>query len=361
MDPGINKPFDRIAKELAEEAPLLFLRILGIAPMDAVLSLDPLRPETAPPVTLPDFVASLSIDGAEPRTLHVEFLLHYRADAPATVARYGGSLAWQYRRPVTSILLMLQRGGVPDIVPEVGEYSIGETTLRHPFRTVRLWELDPEPVLATEDPALFPWALLMRLGREQAEQLGAQVGRSGNEQWIARFLTLGGLRYPRVDLERMIGGPTMGLAEAIVEGSSIFVEAREKAEAEARRKGEVEGRRKGEVEGRRKGEAEGRREGEVQGRIEGRIEGQRQGQVEGARRLIRLALADRFPGLEVMPELDRIDNAADLETLLLKHVMRSDDRIAVEKAIVETASHYRSPRPPDFEFLPRPDREPPSE
>jgi hypothetical protein len=29
LDPGIKKPNDRIAKEFAEEAPLLLLRLLG--------------------------------------------------------------------------------------------------------------------------------------------------------------------------------------------------------------------------------------------------------------------------------------------------------------------------------------------
>ena len=40
----------------------------------------------------------------------------------------------------------------------------------------------------------MPWALLMKLGRDEAERLGAQIGRSGNERWMARFLTMGSLR-----------------------------------------------------------------------------------------------------------------------------------------------------------------------
>ena len=71
----------------------------------------------------------------------------------------------------------------------------------------------------------------------------------------------------------------MGLVEAIMEGSSLVQEVRERAEA--------------------KGEA------------------------KEARRLLRLALADRFPGLEAMPELDRIANVADLESLLLRHAFRA--------------------------------------
>ena len=180
MHPGINKPFDRIAKEFADEAPLLFLHLLGIAPPGSKVVLEPLRPETAPQVVMPDYVASLSIDGKNPCIFHVEFFLQYRKDVPTTMARYGGSLAWQYLRPVTSILLLLKDDSVPDDVPAFGEFGIGETRLRHPFRTVRLWDLDPEPVLTSGDPALLPWALLMKLGRDEAVRLGAQVGDSGN-------------------------------------------------------------------------------------------------------------------------------------------------------------------------------------
>jgi hypothetical protein len=38
-DPGLNKPFDRILKAFAEEAPELFLRLLGIIPSDVNFNL----------------------------------------------------------------------------------------------------------------------------------------------------------------------------------------------------------------------------------------------------------------------------------------------------------------------------------
>ena len=308
MHPGINKPFDRIAKEFAEEAPLLFLHLLGIAPPGSKVVLEPLRPETAPQVVMPDYVASLSIDGKNPCIFHVEFFLQYRKDVPTTMARYGGSLAWQYLRPVKSILLLLRDEGVPDDIPASGEFAFGETRLTHPFRTVRLWDLDPEPVLSSGDPGLLPWALLMKLGRDEAVRLGAEVGGSGNEQWIARFLTLGSLRYHRHELEQMLGGggPQMGLVEAIMQGSSLVREAVQ----------------------------EEREQGRVEGEAQGLARGEAKGQAEEARRLLRMALADRFPGLETMPEIDRIANIPDLESLLIQHAIRSLDRDSVAQAIL---------------------------
>ena len=93
----------------------------------------------------------------------------------------------------------------------------------------------------------------------------------------------------------------MRLEEIFVEGSSIFIEARKKAVAKARETAAAEGR------------------------------------IEGARQLLQSALADRFPGLEEMPELGRIVDTADLRDLLISYVTRSDDRASVRQAIVDAA------------------------
>ena len=103
----------------------------------------------------------------------------------------------------------------------------------------------------------------------------------------------------------------MGLVEAIMQGSSLVQYEREQAEAIGLAKGQAEGEAKGEA--------------------------------KEARRLLRLALADNFPGLETMPELDRIADLADLESLLLRYAMRAVDRVAVEHAI-RAASAHQLPR-----------------
>ena len=90
----------------------------------------------------------------------------------------------------------------------------------------------------------------------------------------------------------------MGLEEAIVEGSSLFRYHLERAERKA---------------------AE-------------------QASAEEARRLLKLALARRFPGLEASSEIDRIAILSDLESLLLDHAIRTDDREAMALAIRDAAS-----------------------
>jgi hypothetical protein len=194
-DRGLNKPFDRIVKDLAEEAPRLFLHLLGIAPQDAAITLAPLRPETAPPVALPDYVAELQVGNGEPIICHVEFYIPYHNGIPAMMARYGGSLAWQYKLQVESVLLLLRPDGMPQDIPAFGEYVIGRTKIIHPFRTVRIWELDPTPVLESNNPRLFPWAILMKSTEEQVRAMGTAVGHLKDDVALGRFLTLGSVRY----------------------------------------------------------------------------------------------------------------------------------------------------------------------
>jgi hypothetical protein len=80
-------------------------------------------------------------------------------------------------RPLSSV--MLRPGGVPAKIPEVGHYSIGDTHTTHPFKTLRLREIDPAPVLETNDPKLLPWALLMKSPEEQVLRIASIVSASG--------------------------------------------------------------------------------------------------------------------------------------------------------------------------------------
>jgi hypothetical protein len=169
---GINKPFDRILKSFADEAPELFLRLLGFIPAGVEPDIQPLRPETAPSMVLPDYVAVVRIGPGDPIIFHAEFQSNYHHDVPRDMARYGGSLAWQHQMPVESVLVMLRPKGVPAEIPEVGHYRIGVTHTTHPFKTLyacgrsiqrRCWR--------PNDPKLLPWALLLKSTDEQVRKL----------------------------------------------------------------------------------------------------------------------------------------------------------------------------------------------
>jgi predicted transposase YdaD len=309
---GINKPFDRILKSFADEAPRLFLRLLGFVPAGAVPDIQPLRPETAPAMVLPDYVAVVRIDPGVPIIFHAEFQSNYHHEVPRDMCRYGGSLAWQHQMPVESVLVMLRPKGVPAEIPEVGHYSIGVTHTTHPFKTVRLWEIDPTPVLETNDPRLLPWALLLKSSDEQVRKIASIVAAQEDEEAVGRFLTLGSLRYNRESLYEMLGGGKMGLIRAILDGSSIVQEERDQAAAQ------------------------GRAEGLAEGEARGRAEGQAQGRAAEGRRVLRLLLRKHFPELESLAEIDGISNVDALESII-ESVFDASGADEVRTAILRAA------------------------
>ncbi len=314
--PGINKPFDRILKALTEESPRLFLDLLGIAPLDAEVAVTPLPRETAPPMKVADYTAAVVVEYERRFLFHAEFVLWYTSDTPSEIARYGGSLAWQHQCRVVSVLVLLDSEKAPKEVPTEGVYQIFETRTIHPFRTVRMWELDPAKVIATNDLRLFPWALLMRSSDEQVRWIAEQLGARGDEESLGRFLWLGSLRYDREELESMLGGMGMGLMEAVMHGKFMTTE-REKAI----------------------------QEGHKGGLQQGIQQGQEAGKVAEARKLLRKTLLARFPGLEAMPEIDSIASTDAMESLF-DLALFSMDRTAMEQAIRASVAPGRAAAQP---------------
>ena len=166
-------------------------------------------------MVLPDYVAVVRIGSGEPIIFHAEFQSNYHQDVPRDMARYGGSLAWQHQMPVESVLVMLRADRAPSVIPEVGHYNIGDTHTRHRFKVLRLWEIDPAPVLETNNPKLLPWALLMKSTDEQVRRIGSILSGQEDDEALGRFLTLGTIRYDRDALNEMLGGGKMGLRQAI--------------------------------------------------------------------------------------------------------------------------------------------------
>ena len=136
---------------------------------------------------------------------------------------------------------------------------------------------------------------------DDLRRVAEAVGESGDEAELARFLLMLSLKYNKRQIENLIGRHKMGFAEVIWEGSSLLQDMREKATRE------------------------------------GKAEGERKGQAAEALRLLRVVLADRFPGLEAMPELERITDVATLDSLFLGRVLKSTDREQVESAIRSAA------------------------
>ena len=64
-----------------------------------------------------------------------------------------------------------------------------------------------------------------------------------------------------------------------------------------------------------------------------KVKADAESRADEARRLLRAALASKFPGLQAMPELDQINKLAPFEDLFVHHVISGSTRVAVRRAI----------------------------
>ena len=83
--------------------------------------------------------------------------------------------------------------------------------------------------------------------------------------------------------------------------------------------------------------AAGIEKGIQKGIAKGIEKGIAEGAVGEARRLLKALLASKFPGLEALPQLDKIKRVKALENLLLSHVFGGKDHAAVKQAILKAA------------------------
>ena len=322
----MNKPFDRHLKEFLDHAPELFLGLLQKLPVGPGWELKALRPETSPPVMMPDFVTMAKGPEGEVFIFHLEFFLDYADWQPAKMAKYGGSLMSQYDTEVNSLLILI-RPGAPAVISSSGEYRKGKTRITHEFETVKLWEVSPAPILENASMrhlmALVP-ALAADWGA--VKKAAEAVIDSGDESELSRLLLMLSLKYNKEQIEQLIGRHTMGFGEVLWEGSSLLKDMREKATNEGLEKGLQQGLEQGLEKGLAQGIERGRRAG---------IEA---GQCDEARRLLRAVLQDRFPGLESLPEIANIRSLSKLEALFISHALKDVSRAGVELAIREAAA-----------------------
>lgn len=310
----MDKPFDRCFKDLTDHAPELFLTFVGFLPLAPGWRLEILRSETAPPVLLPDFVAMAIGPGGERFVIHLEFYLDYADWQPGKMSRYGGSLMTQHDCQVKSLMILIRKGPGAPIVA-TGFYGKPGTCVSHDFQTVKLWELKADQILENEAMRQF-FALVPALEHdwEQLRRVANAVQDTGTEEELSRLLLMLSLKYNKDTIDELIGRRKMGFGEVLWEGSSLLKDLREQAIAS----GLQEGMKRGFESGIEKGQAEG--------------------QVAEARRLLRAVLANRFPGLDALTEIDQITDVAVLESLLIDQALKSTHRAEVERAIRQAAA-----------------------
>ncbi|NEO01499.1 MAG: DUF4351 domain-containing protein, partial [Moorea sp. SIO3I7] len=203
--------YDNICKYLAEEYPSEFFQwLLGEEPRDIQVLKTELSSE-------PIQADALTVLQSTNQILHLEFqtLPPSEPPLPFRMLDYWVRLHRKYRCPIEQVVIFL-KSTTSDLV---FNNEFRDTNTWHRYRIIRLWEQDPQPLLANR--ALLPLATLARSNRPNLllEQVVAEVDRI-EEQGQLRTLAacvdvLAGLRFEK-DLVRRL------LREEVMEESVTY-------------------------------------------------------------------------------------------------------------------------------------------
>lgn len=218
--------------------------------------------------------------GPETYLRHVEFEMHYRRHLEARLFEYASRLRLQLRLPVVTTVVLLKPPGPSQLAYR--EIVRGRIVCERRFDVLRLWELDPEQLLAL-GPG--PAALVGRASRVRprhvraAARLISRMPSVGRNDLLFVLQALCGERYTPMELARLIP------REAVM-ASGMFEKEFRQARAEGMAKGMA------------KGIARGIARGRARGQMEGRITAARQACLEIVRHIHPRALAQVKPMLE---------------------------------------------------------------
>jgi predicted transposase YdaD len=207
------------------------------------------------------------------------------ADIGERVAEYALRIWRRDHLPAHSIVVLLRPASTVPTSPFTIGYG-GNERLRYTYDMIKLWELDPALVLATNEYHLWPLAGLMGVVTAEstiavAEQiLAAPLPRYEQGELTGLLALLSSLRIDRETIVQALRRSRM--IEDILKESSLYEVILE------------EGMQKGLEKGVEKGRSEGR--------------------LAATRQLARDAVAARFPGADVAL-LDRIDMVTDTAVL----------------------------------------------
>lgn len=222
--------YDNLLKYLAEHYPaalatwLLGRPVARVQLLKTELSLQPIRAD------------SVYLIETEEEILHIEFETDPSDSEPPLDLRMLDYFVRVYRRErklVRQAVIVLAETGAH--IPE--EFHVGDT--RHRYRVIRMWEQDPEPLLAHE--GLWPLAVLARaeqperLLMEVAEKVSKIADESQRSDLTAAAGILAGLRFDRNLVRRLF-------RREIMMQSVIYREILKEGEQIGEQLGEQQGR-----------------------------------------------------------------------------------------------------------------------
>lgn len=300
MPESANKPYDQAFKYLAEQDAESLLFLLGALP-EGVLSLAALPRELSAPSLFPDQLYLITTPTGK-YIVHIEAQTYWDGELTQRMPEYS-VLAWlKHRLPMLSYVLVLSRKKFPLNPPVMGVIDAGQAQIVTHYQVIRLWEVSAAEALARGSETLLPFIPLMQGGEEALTEAARRlhdVGESAKRREMAlHFLMLGGLRYNYADVYEMLERTMISLHD--LQDSSFY----------------------------QKILRDGREEGQQQGRQQG---------IEALDHAFRSLANKRFPGIELAPELDTIDDLEKM-TLLVEEILQFDSPLALNSRIKELAA-----------------------
>jgi len=203
------KQYDATLKQLVESRPRDWLQLLGIPATTGVQVLDA---DVSSITAAADKV--IRVEDVQPFLVHLEFQLRFDSWLDLRVLFYNVVLRWRHRLPVRSVVILLNPGADQSRV--VGRFAESSGSPAHAidfrYEVVRVWELDPEKLLAG-DAGIVPLAPLAS-SPDQLTDVFARVDHrlrdtlpaAEADNLLTAAFILGGIRHDKAVMKRLLQG-----------------------------------------------------------------------------------------------------------------------------------------------------------
>ena len=301
MPDSTSKPYDQAFKYLAEQDAESLLFLLGALPED-VISIEVLPHELSFPAIIPDQLYLITTPEGK-YIIHIEAQTYWDDAIPRRMPEYG-VLAWlKYRLPVLSYVLVLSKKRFPLNPPIMGIIDAGQTQVVTHYHIIRLWEVSAAEMLGRGSETILPFVALMQGGQaaltDAARRLHDVAEGAKRREMALHFLVLGSLRYNHADILELVERTIMISLHDLQDSGFYQVILKE-----------------------------GLQQGLQQGK---------QQAIEALEHALRRLANNRFPGIELTPELEQIDDPGKM-SLLVEEILQFDSAAALNSRIKELAA-----------------------